>query len=84
MAAHEAADEVWSAIERKLVRQDERTLLALVIRHPGFHGFSDVLSEFHRRYDARLERDVRFTQVWAVGYAPTLTHLLYRRRMNRI
>jgi hypothetical protein len=79
-SASEGAAEIWAAIERKLLRQDERTVLALIIRHPGFHGFSEALAEFHDRYDARLQREVRFAQVWAVGYGPDLTHLLYRRR----
>jgi hypothetical protein len=37
--ASDAAAEMWEAIERKLPQQDGHTLLALDIRHPGFHGF---------------------------------------------
>jgi len=79
-SASDAAAEMWAAIQRKLPQQDDRTLLALDIRHPGFHGFPAALNEFRRVYGIHMERQVRFCQVWAVGYAPELTHLLYRRR----
>jgi len=67
-----------AAIERKLPQQDSHTLLALDIRHPGFHGFPAVLNEFRFVFGGRLEREVRYAQVWAVGYAPELSHCLYR------
>lgn len=77
-SAADAAAEMWAAIEKKLSRQDSRVILALDIRHPGFHGFPAVLNEFRIGFGARLERDVRYAQVWAVGYEPELSHCLYR------
>jgi hypothetical protein len=77
-SAPDAAAEMWAAIERKLRQQDSHTVLALDIRHPGFHGFPAVLNEFRVGFGARLEREVRYAQVWAVGYAPELSHCLYR------
>jgi hypothetical protein len=76
-SARDAAAEMWAAIERKLPQQDRHTVLALDIRHPG-HGFPAVLNEFRVGFGARLEREVRYAQVWAVGYAPELSHCLYR------
>ena len=77
-SAPDAAAEMWAAIERKLPQQDSHTILALDIRHPGFHGFPAVLNEFRVGFGARLKCEVRYAQVWAVGYAPELSHCLYR------
>jgi hypothetical protein len=78
-SASDAAAEMWAAIERKLPQQDERTVLALNIRHPGFHAFPAALQEFVVVYGTRLRGEVRYAQVWAIGYGPELSHCLYRR-----
>jgi hypothetical protein len=67
----DAASEIWEAIERKLSFRGG--ILALDIGQPGLHGFRATLEAFREKYGRDVQEQVRFTEVWLVGYSPETT-----------
>jgi hypothetical protein len=80
VSTNEAAAEIWRAIEKKVEQvghRTTRTILAVSVGIPGFHGLRHVVEEFRRAYGPRLKEQVTFPEVWLVGYTPETTYRVH-------
>ncbi len=71
LSSADAAAEVWEAIRRKIAVRGG--ILALAVGQPGAHAFRATVEEFQRRYGREVREQVRFSEVWLVGYSPETT-----------
>jgi hypothetical protein len=79
VSAEQGAAEIWVAINRKLQTQDSKAVLAVNVRHPGFHLFPSILAAFEQTYGPMLPGLIQFKEIWVVGYEPELCRCIYRR-----
>ena len=75
--AADAASEIWEAIKRKL--RVRGGILALNIGQPGMHSFRETLEAFRAMYGRDMQEQVRFSEVWLVGYSPETTLRIHPR-----